>query len=255
MISIITRVQYRDLYQRLMASAFNTAVTGIEFFSEVDESGRPEITKTYNRLGKMANGEILVFCHDDIEFLETGWDARLLEFFAESDYDIAGVVGADKYDGGYLVAAGHPHCFGKFVNRSGSDLKINIYSRKSHGKKLLAVDGMFMAVRSDYFKREKFDEKLDGLFFYDIDYCLRGKTGLIDMTLAHYKPADRWGKYPKNMVPMESFEPYFYTKHNLCGVASPGDTRALCASQEDYANIGHDELFRLFEEKYLAKVA
>lgn len=248
MTSILTRIQYKDLYERMQQSALRTCLGEVEFLSERDTDGQPHVSHTYNRLLDQANGDIIVFCHDDIVFLEDGWDARLAEFFATYPYDIGGVVGVDKYEGGRLVAAGHPHCFGKFVNRSGDELRVNLYGPKAEGKKLKAVDGMFIATRGKH--RERFDEELDGLFFYDLDYCLRGSVGLIDILLGHWKPADRFGKYPKDMKPEDSYTPYFYAKHGLKEV-EPGDTRALCASQEDYANVGHDKLWSMFRNKYL----
>lgn len=222
----------------------------LEFLNEPDQDGQPRISETYNRLGSKALGEILLFCHDDIEFIEDGWDAKIIEFFAETDFDVAGVVGVDKYEGGLLVQSGHPHCFGKFVNRAGDDLRVNIYGPRV-SKKMAAVDGMFMAVRRSYFDAHKFDENLNGLFFYDIDYCLGANVGIVDLMVAHYKPADRFGKYPKDMRPMSDFEPYFYAKHGISPVSRIGDTRALCASQEDYVREGHEALWGLFADKYL----
>ena len=251
MISLITRIQYKDHYERLVRSVGKTAISEIEFLSEHDKDGLPHIAATYNRLGKSAKGDILVFCHDDIEFIESCWDARLIEFFAEHDYDVAGVIGVDKYAGGLLVTLGNPHCFGKFINRAGDEMRVNIYNRRQNGTKMAAIDGMFMAVRADHFKSEKFDEQFDELYFYDIDYCLRAKTGLIDIMLAHHKMKDKWGKYPPNMRPIEDYEPAFYSKHGLRSAPPIGETRCACASQEDYAEVGHDEIFKLFEEKYL----
>lgn len=248
MISLLTRIQYKDLYERMQQSALRTCLGEVEFLSEQDTEGQPRVALTYNRLLDQAKGDIIVFCHDDVVFVEDGWDARLTEFFSTYTYDIGGVVGVDKYNGGLLVKEGHPHCFGKFINRKGNELKVNLYGPRAEGKKLKAVDGMFIAIRKGY--KEKFDEKLDGLFFYDIDYCLRGSVGLIDLMIAHYKPADRYGIYPANMATIEAYEPYFYAKHGLTP-GKTGDTRSLSASQQDYADLGHDKLWKMFEDKYL----
>ena len=252
MISLITRVQNTGLNARMVCSALGTSLggVGLEFVSAPNPEGLPIIAPTYNRLAERAKGDILLFVHDDIEFVEEGWDARLVETFADGNFDVLGVVGVDKYDGGQLVSAGHPHTFGKFMNRSGNELKVNIYGPRVGSRAMAAADGMFMAVRAEHFKRVKFDEKLDGLFFYDIDYCLRSSTGLVDILVAHYKPPELYGKYPKGMKPMEAYEPYFYAKHDLKGKVKAGDTRALSVSREDYERHGHDALFKLFQEKY-----
>jgi len=251
-ISLITRVQYPDLYERMVKSAFGKSCgLDIEFISAPNPEGQPKIAPTYNRLAERAKGEYLIFLHDDIEFVEDGWDSRIVEFFAANPYDIGGVIGVDKYDGGLLTNAGHPHCFGKFVNRAGDEMKVNIYGRHYPGKQIVAADGMFLAVRADHFEREKFDEALDGLFFYDIDYCLRGKTGLLDVLVAHYKPKDRYGVYPPDMKTIEEYEPYFYAKWGISKAPEAGDTRSLCATISDYQEQGHDALWRMFEEKYL----
>ena len=254
MISVITRVQYPDLHDRMWRSAVkNAASDSVEFLTDGNASGQPNITASYNKLGAKAAGDILVFCHDDIEFIEPGWDARLEEFFAQ-DFDIGGVIGVDRYEGDLLVSLGHPHCFGKFINRAGDEMRVNIYGPHAPNKQLVAVDGMFMAVRASHFAGHKFDETLDGLFFYDIDYCLRGRVGLLDLMVAHWKPKDRFGVYPVDMNSMSHYEPYFYGKHKINPSRRIGDTRALCATQKDYQEQGHDALWALFERKYLVNV-
>ena len=255
MLTLITRVQHKHLYERMKASALkHSAGIPMEFISEPNPENLPIITPSYNRMGAKAAGDIMLFLHDDVEFVEDGWDARLVEAFAYTSFNVLGVIGVDRYNGGLLVNEGHPHTFGKFMNRAGSELRVNIYGPRADSKPMTAVDGMFMAVRCDQFKREKFDEKLDGLFFYDIDYCLRSNVGLIDILIAHYKTPELYGTYPAEMKPMESYEPYFYSKHGLTGPGPAGDTRAQCVSRDDYERHGHDKMFALFKEKYYAHV-
>ena len=117
MISLITRVQHKHLYDRMVASALGrSAGVPIEFISAPNPEGQPKIAPTYNRLAERAKGDILLFLHDDVEFVEDGWDSRLVESFASSRFDILGVVGVDKYEGDLMVAAGPPHRFCKFMN-------------------------------------------------------------------------------------------------------------------------------------------
>ena len=88
------------------------------------------------------------------------------------------------------------------------------------------------------------------MFFYDIDYCLGAKVGIADILVAHYKTPELYGKYPDGMKSMESYERYFYTKHGMAACGEAGDTRALCATREDYDRYGHEALFKMFSDKY-----
>ena len=252
MLAIITRIRYPALYERMKESAINNSSLPLEFLSEVDEIGQPEVAKTYNRMGARAKSDYLVFVHDDVVFLEQGWDSKLIEVFEGTDADIVGVVGTDKYTGGTLFRSGFPHTKGKYVTLDDKGEKIVKVSSPALNGPVVAVDHFFMAVRSKFFDANKFDEQFDGLFFSDIDYCLRSKrVYLADILLGHYKPLELRGKYPEGMKSLHDFSDKFHAKHYLEASGEYGDQRVASADMNTYLSLGQDEIFKRFEGKII----
>ena len=246
MIDVICRVRYHELFERMVKSAKQTALGQIGFLAEYDKVDIPNLAQTYNCLGLESRADILVFCHDDVVYLTPGWDAEVRK--ALGNYDIVGVVGATKYGGGGLFNLGHPYIVGKYLCHIAGKPFVKILSPHSSGP-VVAVDGFWMAVRRKHFEREKFDPQFDQLYFYDIDYCYRGRCGIVDILLGHYKPADLVGKYPIGMKNMQDYTDKLYKKHNIEVVRDPGDDTCLKVSLETFARDGQAKVFEQFFPK------
>lgn len=244
MIDIICRVKYNDLYARMQESALRTArcVTP-GFITQIDD-GQPKIAESYNRLGSISRASILVFVHDDVEFLSDGWDVALLE----SDHEINGVIGTVKYEGGRIFHAGTEYGRGKYVSDINGEKAVKIMSPCRSGDIIAAVDGMFMAVKRDHFARHKFDQNFDGLFFYDLDYCLGHDCGIADILIGHYKPKEYFGVYPKDMKPIGNYWGEFHAKHGL-NPKSQEDQAVGAVPLDDYLKIGHEQAYKLYKER------
>lgn len=232
MIEIMTLVKYQDLYDRMIESAVKTAVTPIRY-SWAKDTGLPNLAATYNRLGEKSEADILVFCHDDIEFIEDGWDARLIE--ALCDYDVAGVCGTVDYRGGRLFDAGNDKCIGKLGGIVDGKEAVRSFGKVDGVAPAMAVDGCFMAVRVSHFAKCKFDETFDELFFYDIDYCLRSKCCVVDILVSHNKPDKYRGIYPSEMKPIGHYWDRFHQKHEL-KPQPPGDQTIKAFHLKEYVS-------------------
>lgn len=116
---------------------------------------------------------IIVFIHDDIEFLRKGWGREILRLFNEhEEYGIIGVAGSAQFDenGAWW---NYEKKFGQVLHRSEGKSWLTAFSPllDKDLQDVVVIDGLFMGVHklriSDNFNRE-----LEGFDFYDIYFCL-----------------------------------------------------------------------------------
>lgn len=256
MISLLTRIQHPDLYARMKESAQRTAHGSVEFLSEQDQVGLPMLAATYNRLGVQARGDILAFAHDDVVFMQDGWDTALRLAFAESGAAVLGAVGTASYEGGRLFASGWPHGRGKYVTRHDGQMVVKVYSAQHGTEKAEAVDAFFMAVPADHFHGHKFDETFDELWFYDLDYCLSAKkVAVADILLGHHKPEGLYGRYPEAMKDISAYWHVFHAKHGLRTPEKQGDQRCAVVPLDRFASEHQAEYVAEFNARYMEGVS
>lgn len=247
-IDLITRVQYSDLYDRMILSATKTCDGNFGNLYEKDDIGQPEIAATYNRLSKQSKADILAFVHDDVEFLEPGWDTKIKDVFAEYKPDIVGVIGSKDYRGGGCFDAGN--AVGMFANCEG----VKIISPKKSFEPVMVVDGLLMFVERDFLEKQRFDEKFDGLFYYDIDLCLRSNAvGVTSLLVKHSKPQERYGIYPNGMRPREDYDPLMYEKHGM-GRPEKKEPPCFLTTMEEFKKNGQTHSYNVFCDRFKQKV-
>ncbi len=250
MIDIVCRSLYPALYNRMKASAHNTACGEVNFYhKQGDTESHP--TKDWNDLAKQGSGDIIVFVHDDIVFHSTAWDSKLLEMFAETDYDILGVVGCKEYNGGMQFDAGRPHTIGKYISDidGKGNYRVKVYSSEAEGDTKV-FDGCFIAVRREYFEKEQLDEALS--FFVETDYCLRSKCGIVDILVGHYKIPELYGdkNWPVGKDIVADSKCIFYAKHGLKDPEHIGDRRCAVVDLPHYYMLGQCASYKQFTKKY-----
>ena len=223
MIQICTRVRFPELYRRMQESARATA-SGPIMFSAAHDDGSPRIAESYNLLGATSMCDILLFVHDDIVFLSKGWDDKIREAVSLG-FNVVGVCGTQKYDGGMIFDSGRQYSAGKVVSVVDGKRVIRLFENRSEIEPVQAVDGMFMATSREHFIKTGFDMQFDGLFYYDVDFCLASKCCVVDILVAHEKPEHLRGSYPKGMLTMSSYEDAFNKKHGFNGNPPIGDQR------------------------------
>lgn len=159
----------------------------------------------YNRGVRLARGDYLVFCHDDIEILAPDFAVRLkLDL---QTCDIVGVAGTTLLCGSTWVDAGWPHIHGIVaLPPSGQGRELIVYAARQRAVAgIQALDGLFFAVRREVMENLSFDEKLfDGFHFYDLDFTYRAHLAgyrlavCSDLLLAHHSRGsfdDAWRGY------------------------------------------------------------
>ena len=213
-IDIACLVRYPELHERMAASAKKTAsVASLGFITQADD-GLPHLAAAYNRMAAQSDAEIVLFVHDDVHFMEPGWDGKLIEALL-SGFDVAGVVGSREYSGGRIFDSGNRHGAGKFVCQEDGIQHVKLLGPCKSVEPVAVIDGMFMAVKKSHWQVCRFDEQFDELFFYDLDYCLRSRCCVVDTLIAHEKPKEHFGKYPEHMKPIEHYWAAFHDKHSL----------------------------------------
>lgn len=155
-------------------------VTGISY-EVVRARNAKSLTAAYNRGIEMSRGELLVFCHDDIEIMQADFGQRLLADFEQ--YDVFGVAGTSRMVDGYWGTAGQPLLFGQVLQKDQEEDKdqpkdsYTLYMFDFHDKpmpQIQGLDGLFIAARREAAEQIRFDqERFDGFHLYDADFSFR----------------------------------------------------------------------------------
>jgi GT2 family glycosyltransferase len=165
-----------DLHKRNVAA---TAGAPHEYIGTMNADGTQGICSIYNKGIGASKDDVLVFMHEDAFFLEKGWGKVLLEkFSADESIGLVGVAGTQYLcaDIPFWARPGRPFVRGRIVHEldNGERFFMTVFSRDKSDADVVAVDGVFFAIRRSLFERIRFDEStFDGFHFYDIDICMQ----------------------------------------------------------------------------------
>ena len=197
----------------------------------------------YTRGFERSRGDLLIFSHDDVEFIAPDVAARVREHLRH--FDLIGIAGTTRLIDGMWLSAGDPHCFMLVLYPEPGGQ----YSVRFAGKgplvvpNIQAVDGCFMACQREVVETIGFDvETFDGFHLYDLDFSFRAhKSGFEvavcrDIPLIHLSqgvPDEVWQKY------RERFE----AKHReaLGGPAGTMQVVGTLGTKEDLARVCRPE--------------
>lgn len=150
-----------------------------EYIRIDNRKGEMGICVAYNMGVQKAAGEILVFVHEDVFFMEEGWGKNLeSKFLQDSSTGLIGVAGTQylfKDDLRWHIA-GQPFLKGRVIHQldRGERFILVVFSWDKNDSEVVAVDGLFFAIRKELFSRASFDEKtFRGFHFYDLDICMQ----------------------------------------------------------------------------------
>lgn len=164
-----------DLHQRNISK---TAGSPHEYIRIDNRDGRFGLCAAYNKGVSLAKGEILVFMHEDVFFMEGNWGTVLEKKFSDPSVGLVGVAGTQYLfrDTPGWVVAGRPFIKGHVVHElnNGSIYNLTVFDWGKDDSDVVAVDGLFFAVRKSLFDRISFDEAVfDQFHFYDLDICMQ----------------------------------------------------------------------------------
>lgn len=156
----------------------------------------------YNRGVASARGDVLIFCHDDIELVHDDFAPRLLTHL--QSFDLIGVAGTSRLVNSDWGQAGPPNTHGHIIHRPKDDPALDrdkmsgyIYlaaglMRPVH-ENIQAVDGVFIATHRHVWDKLRFDQQtFDGFHLYDIDFSYRAHLAgyrlaiPLDLLLIHF---------------------------------------------------------------------
>ena len=150
----------------------------VEYVRIDNRDNRYSLSAAYNEGIRSASGRIAVFVHEDVFFMEGDWAAKLVDKFEDPSLGLVGVAGTEYLfaDNPGWVAAGRPFIHGHVVHElnGGAVYNLTVFSWDKVDTEVVAVDGLFFAVRRELFPAVAFDETtFDGFHFYDLDICMQ----------------------------------------------------------------------------------
>ena len=161
---------------------------------------------------------IILFIHDDIEFLRKNWGKEILRLFNEhKEYGIIGVAGSAQFDenGAWW---NYEKKYGQVLHRSEGKSWLTAFSPllENDLQEVAVIDGLFIAMCRDRIA-ENFSREFLMFDFYDIYFCLANyiskkcKIGVTtNIRIAHKsigKLRDKW--YASRDFVNEKFGRYF----------------------------------------------
>jgi O-antigen biosynthesis protein len=131
------------------------------------------LAEGYNRGISRSTGEILIFSHDDILFLDPDLANKLAARM--QDFDLLGFAGTSKVITGTWLAAGESHIHGVIGHaRPGKpfiELDIFAVDQWPIAANIKALDGLCMVATRKVAETVGFDAKtFDGFYLYDLDF-------------------------------------------------------------------------------------
>jgi len=131
----------------------------------------------YSQAYNTANGNIIVYTHDDVDILSPSWDTKLKQLMTKCD--VFGVAGTSEFDldAGYWWFPGtfpSAHLHGYVKHTADNQQWVTTYGEIPHY--CVAIDGVFMAFKRSVFDSGKvtFDsDYFDGYHYYDMDLCMQ----------------------------------------------------------------------------------
>ncbi|HEX3019635.1 MAG TPA: glycosyltransferase [Chitinispirillaceae bacterium] len=144
----------------------------------VDGSTGIGLAEAYNQGLAHVKGDIVVLIPEDVLFMKPNWGTVLEKKFASDPWlGAVGVAGtqylfAEKYS---WTAAGRPFIKGRVVHHlENGDFFAVVFSPENGDFPVVAIDGVFMAIKSSILKDIAFDDEcFKGNCFYDLDFCMQ----------------------------------------------------------------------------------
>jgi hypothetical protein len=165
-----------DLHQRNVDKTIGCNYEYIRIDNVLNTYG---ICGAYNKGVEQAIGDIFVFVHEDVFFMEPGWGQTLInKFAADARLGLIGVAGTEYLfaDHPAWIRAGRPYIRGRVIHElnNGQTYTLSVFSWDKADAEVVAVDGLFFAIRGTLFPAIRFDAAVfDKFHFYDLDICMQ----------------------------------------------------------------------------------
>lgn len=169
-IGFSTRSHNQDYIDYLQKTSMYKDVQIIEKIN----NGEKSLSEVYNEILNESQYDIVVLCHDDLEFDTKNWGDKILKHATKNpEYGILGLAGTKYFDKNAKWWEVNSTMYG-IVNHKHQGKKWTSMYSKDLGNKIedvILVDGLFIVVNKNKIKHN-FDESIKGFHFYDIGFCL-----------------------------------------------------------------------------------
>lgn len=178
MLSIVISSIRPALLSRAMASISSTVSVEHEVLVWDNRGRGRSLAAVYNAMAETAKGDVILFLHEDVTFLEEGWGLVLKEIFRDPEIGLVGLAGS-RYKSRAISGwyTGVPSLNAYRIDHLTDGRTIGLRHPEAWPTpelQTVTVDGVFMACRKSLWKEVRFDEVLcPGFHFYDIDFSLR----------------------------------------------------------------------------------
>ena len=172
MISIIISTYRPDFFDALSKN-IKLSIGNITFeIIQVWNPGLMGLSEAYNKGAENAKYDFLLFLHEDVEFLINDWGKIILKYSKIENSGVFGLAGSVKkfhFPSGFET--GIKNYRQVYVNHKKEE-EIKLQSNKNLIK-VRTLDGVFLAMSRKTWNVLKFNEKIKGYHFYDLDISLR----------------------------------------------------------------------------------
>jgi hypothetical protein len=134
------------------------------------------LAEGYNRGLRQSRGAIVIFSHDDIEFVANDFGNRIIRHM--DSCDVLGVMGTRRLSGpNWCEGSGLPYGYGQMAYRNTQTGKFDVVIWSVPARRvdnMQAMDGMFLCARREVAEKLRFDQEVFRRFhLYDIDFTYR----------------------------------------------------------------------------------
>jgi GT2 family glycosyltransferase len=195
-ITVVTCSRREPEWQVHYDNIRRTCGVDVEYLRVDNRTNKYSLSGAYGLGVQQARGEIIVFVHEDVFFVEPGWGLRLLARFEANPKCVGlGPAGASvlRPEMPSWVSVGRPWIHGKVLHVFPDGVKnLCVYGDSEHPARVVALDGLCMAFRKSLFDHVYWDSRhFDGFHFYDMDICAQaveyGELWVTeDLVVAHH---------------------------------------------------------------------
>ena len=198
MLSIIISSYKPDYFDALIKNIDENIGTEYEIV-KIDNPGLMGICSAYNRGAELAKYENLLFLHEDVRIDSPNWWNILEKYYNIPDMGVIGLAGNKrKFKLPYGFHSGINHEARMFLYHSGENKYP--FHKANYPYQVKVIDGVFIGMKKKVWEEIKFNEKIIGFHFYDLDISLRTsklyKNYLVsDLDITHFSKGnfgDQW---------------------------------------------------------------
>ena len=176
------------------------------------------ICEAYNQGAENAKYENLLFIHEDVKFYTENWYSIVEKYYNLPQLGVFGLAGSKRKF--HLPYGFHSGMRGEnfiFVNHSGHH-KLPI-SSLPFPFQVKVIDGVFIGMKKEVWKKVPFSKTLKGFHFYDLDISLRTSVDyknylVTDLDVEHFSTGNFGDEWIKACINFHKDNTYNYDPIN-----------------------------------------